>query len=247
MCENDWAAPSSQLAITSDEVHVWRASLQLSLRKINYLKSIIWKNEQVKANRFYFEKHRRRYTVANGFLRIILAKYLDITPEGLQFSHNRFGKPTLEGKFFGDNLNFNMSFSNEMALFAVTLGREIGVDIEYIRPFPYAEQIVKRYFSKREKDEFLSLPKHLRQKAFFTSWARKEAYIKARGMGLFLPLHSFSISINPRDSIRLIHHFDQGNLDTNCYLRDIIPFDGYAAAVAVEGHGLRFCYWICSV
>ena len=241
-CENEWTVSRLQPVLSGDEVHVWRCSLQPSIETVRSLSGILSNEEKRRADRFVCEQHRRRYTVAQGVCRVILGRYLDLSPDRLQFSKNRYGKPALEGRWAHD-LRFNLSFSSEMAVLAVALGREVGIDVEHIRPFPGSDQIVRRYFSNRENEEYFSLHGNARQRAFFTSWVRKEAYIKARGKGLSLPLNAFSVSLHPEGPVTLVHHGDQEYSDSSWCLKDVWPIDGYAAAVVVErGQRLRFSY-----
>ena len=167
-------------------MHVWRASLNLPASQIERLGQTLSTDEWSRANRFAFQKDRDHFVAARGILRAILGHYLDEAPNRLRFSYNPFGRPALAGE--PEGLRFNVSHSHGRALIAVTGGRSVGVDVERIRPDVTYEQLARRFFSPREVAALLALPENLRRKAFFTCWTCKEAYVKARGEGLSIPL-----------------------------------------------------------
>jgi len=134
-----WRPPPEDLALSSNDVHVWRASLdQLALR-FQRLAQTLSADEQLRAERFYFEQDRRRFVVSRGLLRTILGCYLGIEPSRLQFCYGSRDKPALVETSGGGTLRFNLSHSQGLALYAVTRNREIGVDLERIRPISEAE------------------------------------------------------------------------------------------------------------
>lgn len=221
----------------SVDAHIWRISLETGDANINRLLWVLSDEELQRANRFHFEQDRKRFVVARGLLRMLLSDYCNSHPVEHYFNYNSYGKPALSGN---PHIRFNVSHAGDMVLIGICCGREIGVDVERIRPFERAEQIVERYFSTLERSAFRSLPEHLRDKAFFTCWTRKEAYIKAVGKGMSLPLNKFSISFLPDTPPRLLEAppDDGGNRDWS--MQEITVNPGYAAAAVVEGMNVVF-------
>jgi 4'-phosphopantetheinyl transferase len=142
-----------------------------------------------------------------------------------------------------DELRFNVSHSHGLALYAVTRRRKIGIDIERVRPISGPEQLAARFFSAGENAELCALPEHVKHEAFFNCWTRKEAYVKARGEGLSLPLNQFDVSLNPGEPARLLRVERDPQEAARWSLQGLTPAPGYVAALAVEGHGWRLACW----
>jgi 4'-phosphopantetheinyl transferase len=192
-----WRAPPGILVLGDDEVHVWRATLDQTPSQIQSHLHSLAADEHVRAEQFYFERDRQHFIASRGVLRAILSGYLHRTPESLSFCYSSHGKPALAGETDDDAICFNVSHSHGVALFAVTRGREVGIDIEHIRSDLEVAEIAERFFSLREVAMLRMLPTEAQRQAFFRCWTRKEAYIKARGEGLSLPLDQFDVSVEP--------------------------------------------------
>src|SRR5437588_1004205 len=174
----NWATPSANLTLAENAVHVWRASLQQSAFIIQHMRQFLSMEEVTRAGRFYFERDRQHFIVARGLLRVLLGHYLAIEPGQLIFYYNEYGKPALAPPFSASRLHFNLSHSHELALYAFTHTRHIGVDVEYMRPNVEFAQVARHSFSPHEQATLLALPEYIRPQAFYNCWARKEAYIK---------------------------------------------------------------------
>ena len=199
-----WGLPPEKIILGSNEVHVWRASLDEFPSQIDIFLHTLAADEQKRAERFYFQRDRERFITAHGVLRAILGLYLNRAPKYLSFRYSSHGKPALAWESGGDAIRFNMSHSHGVALYAVTRDREVGIDVEFIRRDLAVEQIAERFFSRRETATLRALPTALREHAFFLCWTRKEAYIKARGEGLSLPLDQFDVSLIPGEPAALL-------------------------------------------
>lgn len=173
----------------------------------------------------------------------MLGRYLNIPPEQLRFCYGPYGKPGLAEDSSGVPIRFNMSHSHELALYAVTREREVGIDIEYRREDFASEQIAQQFFSHGEVAALRALPAQAQVEAFFNCWTRKEAYIKATGQGLSLPLDQFDVSLAPGEQAALLSRQDQPQEASRWTLQELAPGDGYAAAVAVEGSGWQLNCW----
>ena len=226
-----------------DEVHVWRAALDQTSSQIQRFLHNLAADEQARAGRFYFERDRERFIVARGVLRAILGGYLNRAPEGLSFCYSSHGKPALTGESGGDEIRFNVAHSQEVALYAVTRGRQLGIDVERIRFDLSVAEIAERFFSPREVATLRALPAELQRQAFFLCWTRKEAYIKARGQGLSLPLDQFDVSLAPGEPAAVLASQQDPSDASRWSLQELTPAAGYVAALAVEGHGWRLTCW----
>jgi len=180
-------------------------------------------------------------------LRTLLSRYLDIAPSILSFCYSTYGKPSLDEAHHHTRLCFNVSYSHDIALYAVTQGRNIGVDIEYIRADFSNEEIAKSFFSASECVRIKELPSHLRTEAFFNCWTRKEAYVKATGKRLSLPLDQFDVSLAPGEPAALLRIENASDEVSHWCLRELIPAPRYKGALVVKGHDWEPRTWEGSI
>lgn len=232
-----WLVPPEDLTLKEDQVHVWRASLEQPEASIQNLGQTLPADEIARAGRFHFEKDRNHFIVAHGLLRTLLGHYLHVHPGHLHFTVNAYGKPSLDPAFHKQPLNFNLSHSRTLVLYAFTLRRHVGIDVEYMRPDVEFEQVARHSFSPVEQGVLRALPLGAKPQAFYNCWTRKEAYIKARGMGLSLPLDLFDVSMKPGAPPALLaSREDEREMDRWSF-EEVEPGQGYAGALVVEGHG----------
>jgi 4'-phosphopantetheinyl transferase len=222
----NWSFAPETLALARDEVHVWRVSLDLAPAQIQSFLPKLAADERARAARFHFERDRDHFTVGRGVLRSILGRYLNRAPESLSFCYGSHGKPSLARESKGASIRFNLSHSHDLALYAIARERELGIDLERVRCDLAVLEIAERFFSREEAARLSALPGESRHQEFFRCWTGKEAYVKARGEGLSLPL-------------------DQRDPDevSRWSFRELIPAAGYLAALAVEGQGWRLSCW----
>lgn len=222
---------------------MWRASLKLPGPEVQALHHSLTKEELERADRFHFQRHRAHFIVARGLLRTILSRYLKIEPRRLRFRYGPKGKPELAGDTSRRGLRFNISHSHGLALYAVTDDRQIGVDVERIRPDVTGEKIAERFFCPREAATLRELPAEVRQQAFYTCWTRKEAYLKAIGKGITLRLDQFEVSVTPGEPAVLLSINGDPKEASYWSLKELDPEPGYVGALAVKGHGLDLRCW----
>jgi 4'-phosphopantetheinyl transferase len=240
---NSWNSPPKDLKLESNEIHVWRVFLAQTVSCLQSLQQTLSTDERTKAERFYFQKDRSQFIVSRGALRAILSRYLDLDPSTLRFGYNPYGKPSLIAEQGGDTLRFNLSHSHGLALIAITKNRNIGIDLESIRTdFPY-QQIAESFFSPLENAVLRSLPLHLQHKAFFTCWTRKEAYIKAVGKGLSIPLDRFDVTLAPGEPAALLNFQENPQEVSRWSLIELIPGSDLVATLAVEGDRCQLLCW----
>ncbi len=235
--DNEWQRQYCQMALPIGEVHLWLVSIAEKEAQLDDLHGLLSQEELSRAERFYFEKDRKRYIIARGMLRTILSQYCRFEPEDHQFGYNQYGKPNL---IDNDWLRFNISHSGDKVLYGFTQNRELGIDIEYVKPFENTHQIVERFFSDHEKEQFRSVPDHMKNIAFFNCWTRKEAYIKALGKGMSLPLDEFSVYFIPDKPACLLETKHDIQEKDRWTLQEINVGEGYVAAVTVQGRNLHF-------
>lgn len=225
------------------DVHVWRVSLDQAPPIVARLTQLLSSDEHTRADRFHFETHRQRFIVARGCLRLLLSRYLEISPAEIHFSYSANGKPLLATSTPTiEPLSFNLAHSDSLALYAFTRVAEIGIDLERIRPEFTGDDIAKRFFSAVEVASLNELPKELRNEAFFNCWTRKEAFIKAIGIGLSLPLDQFDVTLSPAEPAELIRTRWDDSEAARWSLKAIDVGPDYAAAVAVAGHDWELTY-----
>ncbi len=219
------------LSLAANDLHVWLIPIDAPPDRLARLGAILSPDEQQRAARFHFERDRIRFTAARAALRRILSRYLRCAPADLAFDYSPHGKPALPG----DNpLSFNLSHSGDWAVCAVTLSRRVGVDIELIRPDLASETIAERFFSPREAAELRALPRHEQPAAFFRCWTRKEAFVKARGEGLSLPLDRFDVTLRPGEPPALLRTLDDPREAARWSMAALSAPPGYEATVVVE-------------
>jgi 4'-phosphopantetheinyl transferase len=226
--------PRPQVNLPSSHVHVWLVSLDQLC--VSQPMQTLSEEELARADRFHFRRDGERFIVCRGVLRKILSLYLRVEPCRLRICYGPYGKPYLEEEAEKDRLQFNLSHSRGLALYAFTRGSEIGVDLEYIRRMPDFHQIAARFFSQNENSALNALPESQRQEAFFNCWTRKEAYIKAIGNGLMHPLNSFDVSLAPGKPARLLKVEGDPQEASRWSLKSLNPAPGYIAALAVARH-----------
>ncbi|HYO62505.1 MAG TPA: 4'-phosphopantetheinyl transferase superfamily protein [Pyrinomonadaceae bacterium] len=237
-----WEAAPARPELPRDEVHVWRAPLDAREADATAWRELLAPEERARADRFHFPKDRLHFTVARGLLRRLVGLYTGLAPALLRFTYNDYGKPSLD-MGAADDLRFNVSHSKGLALYAFARGREVGVDVEFLKAEFGGEGIAARFFSPAEVAALRALPEADQTRAFFDCWTRKEAYIKAQGQGLSLPLDGFDVSLAPGEGCALLATRHDPAQAARWSLRALAPAPSYAAALAVEGHGWRLRCW----
>jgi 4'-phosphopantetheinyl transferase len=232
IAERLYRTPESirDLALGVGEVHLWSVPLTGENSELLMLRGLLSPEERARADRFRFAKDHNAYTIARAMLRLLLARYTHDDPKEIEFSYAVNGKPSLASE---KKVSFNLSHSGELALYAFTRDSELGVDIERFRAMSDMEQVAKHFFSKGEVNDLLSLAEEERQGAFFRCWTRKEAFVKAIGDGLSMPLDCFRVSLKAEQPAELLEAAPEHLARWSLY--DVTPCEGYAAALVCEG------------
>jgi len=224
------------ISLPQDEVHLWQLDLASTAESEPDWTQILSPDERARAERFHFPKDRRYFAATRARLRTILAGYLRADARELTFRYSKKEKPFLGGVYAGQ-IEFNVSHSGSMALLAFARGRALGVDVEQIREQADREAIARRFFSEHERQQLAALAPADQCAGFYRCWTRKEAYIKAVGDGLSLPLSQFDVSLLPGDESALLATRPDASEAGKWGLRDLSAPAGYAAALCVQGHG----------
>jgi 4'-phosphopantetheinyl transferase len=234
--------PTSHV-LAHDQIHVWRVALNQNPDRLPELKAILSEEERARAARFHFEKDRNQFIESRAALRLLLSQYLKVPPAGMTYSLAAQGKPGLSDS----DLHFNLSRRDGLALIAVTQGREVGIDVELVRPDLELFEIAEVSFSESELATLKGLPQAEQSAGFYNCWTRKEAFIKAIGEGFSFPLKQFDVSLTPGEPARLLSvRVNQSSPDNQpppdaiaeaarWTLQDVPVPNSYVAALAFEG------------
>ncbi len=243
----------SQLSLTHSDVHLWVLDINAvhDQELLNQYAGILSKEEKERWQRFKFAKHRHQFLVSHALVRHVLSRYALIAPDEWEFSQNSFGRPEVMMPPNSPNLRFNLSHTDGLAALAVTLGQDIGVDVESADRINASPGIANRFFSPFEVEALFKQPDHEQKQRLFEYWTLKESFIKAKGMGLSFPLNEFSMHLNEYQDIRVsfspkqtespdtwrfwqlrsFAHFlialcvntDEGSIDHQLQVRNVIP------------------------
>lgn len=238
-----WQAPPEDLRLGEQEVHVWRVSLDVPAGVLASLQEVLAADEIARVQRFVFERDRVCSCVAHALLRILLGRYARVAPTQVHFTANEYGKPALARPELVPALHFNISHSANLVLYAFAWQRHLGVDVEYMRADIDYEGLAEYCFSPLEQETLKGLAPARKHEAFYNCWTRKEAYIKARGMGLSLPLALFDVSLLPGEAAALLQSREDPQEVQRWSMRNLVPGAGYAGALAVEGADWQMRCW----
>ncbi len=226
--------PPGSFELPDHNVQVWGVALDRYLPFLADFSALLSPDEQERAARFYFDRHRNRYIVARGILRLLLGGYLEIEPEEIQFQYQACGKPFLPAEPGVRELHFNLSHSENYALIASSWNRRVGVDVEHLRPLPGADSIAGELFCLSEIKLLARQEEEEKQHTFFKLWTAKEAFVKAIGEGLKVPLNQIEVILSPIMPASIIFRNGNRREAGNWRVELFNPTPGRQAALAVE-------------
>lgn len=222
--------------LPGSELQIWCASLNASPDELSRFSSLLSTDEKARAKKFYFERDSNRYTVGRGILRLLLGAYLEMEASRIEFAYGQHGKPAVEIIFQNRILQFNLSHSNDQAVYIFGWDRSVGIDIEHIRPLQDADDFAEQFYSARERDLITSLSGENKWATFFKIWTCKEAFLKANGKGLTLPLDHAEIHLHSDGSVTLTFTGEVAGQAARWHIETFEPVLDYQAAIAVAGH-----------
>jgi 4'-phosphopantetheinyl transferase len=223
-----WPASSIPTAISADEVHLW--AWPLDVDELSAHSEILDATELQRMHRFHFAPDRERYAVAHANLRRILGGYLNQPAKKIRFHANRFGKPELAGE--ASSLTFSLSHSDSIAVLAVAHELPVGVDVEEVKPIE--PEVAATHFSASELSDLSGLQGDAWLDGFYRCWTRKEAILKAEGVGLHRALDSFDVALLPARPVELLRTRVRFLYPWRLY--DVSPAPGTIGALATA-HG----------
>ncbi len=238
-----WDPATTPIPLGDDDVHLWKAHIARSQDAVERLWQVLESDEKERAERFRFERDRNAFVVSRGLLRTLTAEYLSCGVEAIDLVQGPYGKPQLAGPV--SDLRFNVSHSGDLSVLAFASGAEIGVDVEKTtRDIPFLD-IGRRFFARSEMDVMERLPSARIRDAFYACWTRKEAYIKALGLGVTHGLSNFAVSVHPDDAPSLLASDLDPAAPERWEIADFYPDRGYRGALAIQGKGraVRLFEW----
>jgi 4'-phosphopantetheinyl transferase len=225
------------MLLAADEVHIWRAGLDLPSERVHELWPLLAPAERARAIRFQFSVHRCRFVVTRAVLRILLGCYLNLPPECVPIDYLSHGKPTLHRDEGGPPVEFNLAHSDGLGLYAFSVSRALGVDLERLRPEGVDRDLFECILSPLEAATLRALAPAVQPTAFLRCWTRKEAYLKARGDGLAVSLDSFDVTLAPGERPALLASRRDPREVMRWSFQDLSVAPDYVAALVVAGRG----------
>jgi 4'-phosphopantetheinyl transferase len=237
-----WPTAPADVRLDDDEVHVWCAVLERPPHELARMAELLSDDERQRVERSRSPMVRREFTAARALLRTLLGYYLCCDSRSVRFRSGPQGKPELADCPWHRPVHFNVSHSHGLALFAITVRGAVGVDVEMLRPFN-ALGMAERYFSPWEFHALRSLDEAVRGEAFFHTWTRKEAFLKATGGGIAYGLERVEVVIHPHETARILRLDGDETRAHRWSLRTLHPAPGYVGALALETHEYRLITW----
>ena len=223
------------MSLPRGELHIYCCWIPAIRHELEQTSSVLNPAERQHVESLRDENARLRALAARIGLRTLLAKYVGQDPKQIEFGYAPHGKPYLTGAAEHEDIEFNLSHAGDAIVLAFARGCEVGADVEFIRPVPDARDIVQRFFSGRERSEFLAVSEDRKDEAFLSAWTRKEALLKATGQGLTGSLKSFSVPFSraePKERLTFEHGWQTPGGWSLYHLR---PFATHIGAIAVRG------------
>ncbi|MEC4849720.1 MAG: 4'-phosphopantetheinyl transferase superfamily protein [Jaaginema sp. PMC 1079.18] len=229
-------SPPTVEELEGNIVQIWQGNLPDRERDVAVWFKMLSPDERDRANRYYFERDRARFVAGRGRLRSLLGCYLNLDPQDIQFIYSDRGKPQLPSSSNPYNITFNVSHSHDLVLYAVAQSYPLGIDLELMRPLPTAEKLAERFFTPTEAAVLQALPLEEQQLAFFRGWTRKEAFLKATGVGI-TQLQSVRVSLQ---KTAVLERVSQDERRQDWILADLPLPSAYVGAIAVKATAVQF-------
>jgi 4'-phosphopantetheinyl transferase len=236
-----WPPAPGQPHLGEHEVHLWSASLERPADEVDRLAQVLTAEERERAARFKHRQPHDHFVLARGTLRLLLARYLGAEPATIGFRFGPQGKPYLAEPAWSW-LQFNISHSHGLALYAFTRHIEVGVDVEQVRPFndlAFAE----RFFTPGEVESLRLVAPERRTEVFFHAWTRKEAILKATGEGIAYGLEHVEVTVSPEEPPRIVRLNGDSQPGAHWFLCALVPASGYVGALALPRRTTQLLYW----
>ena len=241
---SQWQPTPDDLTLSTGHVDIWKCCVKLGDDQIGELSSLLSTEEKARAQRLKIAEKQNQFIIARGRLRQNLGKYLNLDQHAFKFEYAVHGKPYMEERWQGHEISFNVSHSHNFILIAMSLDHQLGIDIEKIQHGKDHTALARRFFSKREQAELTVLPEEIKTRAFYSCWARKEAFVKAVGDGITYGLDTFDVSVHPDETKPLINIHTNSGEDITWSVFNIPMDEDYMAALAVTDNTVSVRCWI---
>jgi len=239
----DAAADTNRIIpLTSAEIHLWLAFYdEINEERLHAAyRGLLNPTEKAQEPRFHFARDRRRYLVTRALVRTVLSRYASVEPGDWSFSANAYGRPEIANPEGAEaSLSFNISHTHSLIVLGVTRDRAVGVDVENVRAREVSIDIADRYFAPQEVEVLAAAPPDLQQDRFFEYWTFKESYIKARGMGLSLPLDKFRFHYPDDRAVQIAIHPELADDAARWQFWQFRPRPEYLVAICAERVGAQ--------
>ena len=244
------------LDLSPAEIHLWQYAIGQppAAQHLAYAMTLLSGAEKQRCAGFYFERHRAEYALSHAMLRLVLSEYAPVKPQEWQFVTGDWGKPEIASPVTDTPLWFNLSHTDGFAVCVAGRVRQLGVDVENMNRMESCDEIAQRFFAAAEYEYFRNLPPALQREAFFRIWTLKEAYIKAEGKGLAIPLDSFHFRFPAGNSDEVTlewtesNHHGSNHLVSNSGVWSFFEFQpcpGYRISIGVQETGHRAFHVEC--
>lgn len=244
--ESEWPTIRLPLELSRNVVHVVRVRLDLPFEEWTRLADLLTDDERIRADRFRFEAPRRSFITCRAILRMLLGGCYAVSPTVIPLQYGLHGKPGLAFEDLNStfpHIEFSVSHSGSFGLIAIAVGVEVGVDIEEFNPGVKALSLAERFFAPAETQDLRNLAREDQLAGFYRGWTCKEAYIKATGRGLSLPLDSFAVAIDPRTTAEL-RWIDQKPDEPSLWTTESLEVaPNYAAAIMAAQSNCQIRCW----
>jgi 4'-phosphopantetheinyl transferase len=235
-----WPPTTIPPSLGAGEAHIWTVPIDGVFQQRPEVRELLSDDEKLLADGFRLAEPARRFVATRAALRVLFGHYLHASPEEIRFSVDANKKPHLAGVHSESDLRFNVSHSGELGILAVTIGSDVGVDVEQLREVNQLENIAQRYFHPAEVEAVLATAKDSRSDAFLRCWTAKEAALKAYGTGIVESLNAFNVPLaRSFEGWIELSALREAASDSRCWLERIAPCDGYVAAAAFMGEKRR--------
>jgi 4'-phosphopantetheinyl transferase len=228
----EWPSAPAGVSMQAGTVHIWAWDFECSFDELQRYIAVLSVEECARMERFHFEKDRRRFAVSHAILRILLGRYLDLPTSSISFEQNEFGKPHLVPASAAGKITFNLTHTTRVGLLAIATDLVVGVDVEEMRPIDRG--LAEHYFSAQEQTVLRTLAGNDWLEGFYNCWTRKEAILKAEGVGLNASLDAFDVSLIPNARAALLGVRIDAGLTRHWHLEDLRPASGFVGALATD-------------
>lgn len=239
----NWEKTSPDLEFSTEYIDIWLIDLAEEDKDIFNHQRYLTKDELARAGKYLSGKKSREFIITRSALRNIIGYVLKTNPRQIEFAYTSSGMPLLDSAWSHTNITFNVSHSHDLAIIAVSIENIIGIDIEKIREDIDYKKLAKRFFSEYEHQQIMEFEDTLRLNAFFATWTRKEALVKATGTGIAYGLNKFDVSVDPDKPAELVDSRWQDECQSNWSLLNIETLPEYKACLAVAGEMPNIRYW----